>query len=386
MRILKLILKNILRHKLRSTLTVLGIAIAVMAFGLLRTVVTAWNVGVESSNANRLITRQSVSYIFPLPLAYRDRIAAVPGVETVTYANWFGGVYIDKKQFFARLAVDADRFLDVYPEMVVPPDQVEAFRRDRNACIIGAQLAERYNLKIGDVMPMEGDIYPGSWQFVVRGIYTPKDKLTDPSNMIFQWKYLDERVREDMPGRAGNVGWYIVRIKNPQDASSISKQIDALFANSSAETKTETERAFQAGFLASVGAVLTAMNILSFVIIGIILLVLGNTMIMATRERTREYAVLKTLGFSARHIVGLIAGESLAIAVLGGILGLFFTMPLVTGFSSALPKGWFPVFNLEAITIILAGSAALLVGVLAAIAPVHRAIQTTIVDGLRQVG
>jgi putative ABC transport system permease protein len=385
-RILKLIFKNVLRHSLRSSLTVVGIAIAVLAFGLLRTVVSAWYAGVDSSNANRLITRQSVSYIFPLPLAYRDRISRVPGVELVTYANWFGGVYIDKKNFFARLGVDADHFFDVYPELVVPPDQLAAFQKERNACIIGTQLAERYNLKIGDVMPMEGDIYPGSWQFVIRGIYSPKDKLTDPSNMLFQWKYLDERIREDMPGRAGLVGWYIVKIHNPADASQVSKQIDALFANSSAETKTETERAFQAGFLASVGAVLTAINVMSFVIIGIIMLVLGNTMIMAARERTREYAVLKTLGFSAKHIIGLIAGESLAIALLGGGVGLLITIPMVQGFSNALPKGWFPVFELEPLTMILAGSAAILVGILASIVPIQRAVNTTIVDGLRQVG
>ncbi len=385
MRVLKLILKNMLRHSLRTILTILGIAIAVMAFGLLRTVATAWYAGVEASNANRLITRQAVSYIFPLPFAYRDRIARVPGVERVTFANWFGGTYIDKKQFFARLAVDAETFFDVYPELLVPPDQMEAFKRERNACIIGSQLADRFHLKVGDVMQLEGDIYPGNWQVVIRGIYTPKDKLTDPSNMLFHWKYVDERIREDMPGREGQVGWYIVQIHNPQDAPAISKEIDAQFANSSAETKTETERAFQAGFLASVSSVLTAINIMSFVIIGIIMLVLGNTMIMAARERTREYAVLKTLGFSAKHIIGLIAGESLAIAVMGGLLGLAVTIPMVSGFANALPKGWFPVFNLETSTVLLSSGAAILVGIIASIVPVHRAVGSTIVDGLRQV-
>ena len=386
MRILKLVVKNSLRHKLRTFLTIVGIAIAVTAFGLLRTVVTAWYVGVEASAANRLIARQAVSFIFPLPYAYRERINQVPEVEQVTFANWFGGVYIDKKQFFARLAIDAETFFDVYPELVVPQDQLEAFKKERNSCIIGAQLAQRYNLKIGDVMPIEGDIYPGRWEFVIRAIYSPRDKITDPSNMFFHWTYLDERMKQDMPSRAGDVGWYVIRIKNPSEAGRISEEIDKLFANSRAETKTETERAFQQGFLASASAILTAMNVMSFMIIGIILLVLGNTMVMSARERIREYAVLKTLGFSAWHLVALIGGESLLISLCGGAVGLAFTYPVVGAFEYALPKGWFPIFNVEAITLFLACASAVMVGVLASLFPIQRAVKTTIVDGLRFIG
>jgi putative ABC transport system permease protein len=386
MYLFRLIAKNLFRHKLRSALTVLGIAIAVTAFSLLRTVVSAWNVGVEASAADRLITRHSVSFIFPLPLAYRTRIASVDGVELVTFANWFGGVYIDKKQFFARLAVDADNFFDAYPEFLIPKDQLDAFKRDRSGCVIGQQLAERYNLTIGDVMPIEGDIYPGQWQFTVRAIYTPRDKITDPSNMLFQWQYLEERLRQDWPGRAGYVGWYVVKITHPQEAAAVSERIDANFANSPAETKTETERAFSQGFLASVSAVFTAINILSFVIIGIILLVLGNTMIMSARERTREYAVMKTLGFSRSHLMILIGGESLMIALLGGLVGIALSFPMVQGFEAAMPKGWFPIFTLETLTLTLAVAAAIFVGIMASIFPIHRAIGTKIVDGLRQVG
>ena len=386
MRVLKLIYKNMLRHKLRTMLTIIGIAIAVVAFGLLRTVVTAWYAGVEGSSANRLITRHSVSFIFPLPLAYRDRIANVDGVERVTYANWFGGVYIDKNQFFARLAVDAETFFDVYPELLVPKDQLDAFKKDRSGCIIGQQLVDRFNLKLGDVMPIEGDIYPGQWNFTVRGIYKPRDKTTDPSNMLMQWQYLEEKVREDFPTRAGNVGWYIVEIKDPGKSAAISAQVDEYFKNSPAETKSETERAFQQDFMATVSAIITAMNVMSFVIIGIIMLVLGNTMIMAARERIREYSVLKTLGFSSLHLIGLIGGESLAIAVLGGAVGIALSYPMVAGFEAALPKGWFPIFNLETITLVLASSSALLVGILASIFPIQRALNTTIVDGLRQIG
>lgn len=386
MRILKLIFKNSLRHKLRTTLTIFGIAIAVTAFGLLRTVVTAWNAGVESSAANRLIVRQAVSFIFPLPLAYRDRIAKVPGVETVSYQNWFGGVYIDKNQFFARLAVDPNTLLDVYPEYVIPPDQYEQFKKERNSCIIGRDIAERYHLKIGDIMPVEGDIYPGKWEFVVRAIYQPRDKTVDASQMLFHWDYINERMEQEAPGRANLVGWYIVKIADPSKAADISEQIDALFKNSDAETKTETERAFQQGFIAASGSIIGAMNFISFVIIGIIMLVLGNTMIMSARERTREYAVFKTLGFSGGHLVGLIAGESFLISFVGGVLGLAMTLPIVGAFQAFIPKGWFPVFNVEPITIVLAGLSALLVGVVASIFPIQRALRVKIVEGLRFIG
>ena len=178
--------------------------------------------------------------------------------------------------------------------------QFEAFKRERNATIIGSDIAKRYNFKIGDIMPIEGDVFPGQWEFVVRGIYEPRDQTTDPTTMMFHYKYLEERVRQEMPQRAGEIGWYIVRIDDPDSSARISQEIDKLFANSRAETKTETERAFQQSFLSAASAVITAMNIMSFVIIGIILLVLGNTMIMSARERTHEFAVLKALGFSGR--------------------------------------------------------------------------------------
>jgi putative ABC transport system permease protein len=386
MELLRLLLRNSLRHKLRAALTVTGVAIAVMAFALLRTVVTAWYAGVDASAANRLITRHAVSFVFPLPLAYRDRIAQVPGVERVTFAVWFSGIYIDKNQFFARLAADADTFFDLYPEFVVAPDQLETFKRERNACIIGIDLANRYNLKLGDIMNIEGDVYPGQWEFVVRGIYRPRDQTADPSNMIFHYDYVQERVRQEMPQRSGDVGWYIERISNSSNAASVSEDIDRLFANSRAETKTETERAFQQNFLSSASAVITAMNIMSFVIIGIILLVLGNTMIMSARERTHEYAVLKALGFSGGKLFFLIAGESLILSFVGSLLGILVTFPAVQNFRRALPKGWFPIFYIKPETIVIGCIAGLIVGIIASLIPMRRILKTQIVEGLRYVG
>jgi putative ABC transport system permease protein len=386
MELFRLLLRNALRHKLRTVLTVIGVGVAVMAFALLQTVVTAWHAGVEASSANRLITRHAVSFVFPLPLSYRDRIAQIAGVNKVTYAVWFSGVYIDKNQFFARLAVDSDTFFDVYPEFVIDREQFEAFKRERNACIIGVDIANRYHLKIGDIMPIEGDVYPGQWEFVVRGIYYPRDQTTDPSSMMFQYRYVDERVRQESPDRAGQVGWYIVRIDDPANSAQISQDIDNLFANSRAETKTETERAFQQSFLSAASAVITAMNIMSFVIIGIILLVLGNTMVMSARERTHEFAVLKALGFSGGQLFLLLGGESMILSIAGSALGLALTLPAVAGFQSALPKGWFPVFYIKPETILIGCIAGFAVGLLASLIPLRRVLTTRIVEGLRYVG
>ena len=386
MKVLKLVIKNSLRHKLRSFLTIVGIAIAVVAFGFLRTVVTAWYAGVEASAPNRLIARNSVSFIFPLPYAYKDRIARIPGVETVSFANWFGGVYIDQSNFFARMAVDPKTILEAYPEFVVPPDQLEAFLNERNACIVGADLASQYGFKLGDVVTLDGDIYPGKWDFVVRAIYQPRDEKVDGTQFYFHWEYLDQRVKEEMPGREGQVGWYIIKISNPGDAAGIAEQVDGLFKNSRAETKTETEAAFQQSFIQGTSLIINLFNFISFVIIGIIMLVLGNTMIMSARERTKEYAVLKTLGFSGKHIATLIAGESILISFLAGGIGLLLTYPIVGMFSLFVPKTWFPVFYVEPSTLVLAGVSALMVGVAASVFPLQRALRTSIVDGLRFVG
>jgi putative ABC transport system permease protein len=388
MHILKLILKNSVRHKLRTSLTILGIAIAVMSFGFMRTIVTAWYAGVEASAANRMITRHAVSFIFPLPLADRDQITRIPGVAEVSYANWFGGVYKDPadwKNFFPRIAIDPETYFDLYPEFMVSKEDLEAFRKERSACIIGQKLANEHGFHIGDIISVEGDIYPGPWQFTVRGIYHGKDKTADETQMFFQWAYLDEQVKQRQAGREGNIGWYILKVDKPSDMPRIAKDVDALFLNSRASTKTETEKEFQQSFVSMSSAIITSMKVVSFVIIGIILLVLANTIIMSARERTREYAVLRTLGFSTKHIIGLIGGESMLIAAIGGALGLALTFPIARGFAAAFPT-FFPVFNVETITIAMAISAALLSGFVAALFPSSRAIKMKIVDGLRSIG
>jgi len=296
-----------------------------MAFGLLRTVVGAWSSGVEGSSADRLVTRDAVTIINPLPLSYYNQIKQVQGVRKVTYMNWFGGTYIDRQHFFARYAVDPGTFFSVYPEYQVDGKALADFQNQPNACIVGSALAKEYKFRIGDVITINGDIYPGTWDFDVVGIYRPEHKSTDAASMFLNWNYLNEKVEQEFPGRADEVGWYVETIARGANSGAVGSDIDALFKNSPAETKTESERAFQQGFLASAGSIIAAMNYMSFVIVGIILLVLANTMIMSARERTREYAVLKAIGFSAGHLSSMIIGESIIISVLGGILGIFLT-------------------------------------------------------------
>ncbi|MEP7235290.1 MAG: FtsX-like permease family protein [Ignavibacteriota bacterium] len=381
----KLILRNIFRHKLRATLTILGIAIAVMSFGLLKTIIGAWYSNSDNAAPDRLVSRHAISFIFSLPVADRDQIKQIPGVKDVTFESWFGGIYKDKNQFFPRLACDAKNIFDIYPEFIVPPDEKAAFINDRAGCIIGARLAKDYNLKIGDIMAVDGDIYPGKWEFTVRGIYHGKSKTTEETNMFFQWEYLNEQMLKTTPRRANKVGWYVIKIANPDDAATISEKVDALFKNSDAETKTETEKAFAAGFIAMSSAIITGLQIVSYVIIGIIFLVLCNTMLMSARERTREYAVLKTLGFTSKNLAAIIYGESIAIGIIGGLLGILLTYPIVAGFSVGMAR-FFPFVVVDPMTVILAGSFALLVGIVSGFFPAARATRMTIVDGLRQIG
>ena len=385
MKVFKLIFKNLFRHKLRTSLTVLGIAIAVMSFGLLRTVIDAWYVGIDAASPNRLITRHSVSFIFPLPYSYRDRIATIPGITGVSYATWFQGKYIDDRNFFPRMAVDDETMFDLYPEYIVPEEQLLTFKKQRNSCIIGKKIADKYKLRPGDLMTIEGDIYPGTYDFIVRGIYRGKEQSTDETQMFFHWKYIDEILKRDMPVRSGQVGWYIIRIANPEQAATVSLAVDAIFKNSPAETKTETEKAFTQGFISMSSAIIKAMQFISYIIIGIILLVLANTMVMTARERVVEYAVLKTLGFKGLHIMGLITGESMLIATLGGLLGMALTFPIAAGVAQQLST-FFPVFVIQPETLITASGFALLIGLLASVFPLYRAMNTSIVEGLRHIG
>ncbi|HEY3278793.1 MAG TPA: ABC transporter permease [Syntrophorhabdaceae bacterium] len=385
MHVLKIVFKNAFRHKLRTGLTILSITIAILAFGLLRTVIHAWYAGVEASAVNRLVSRNSISMIFPLPLSYKEKIRQIEGVKTVSWGGWFGGIYIDEKNFFANFAVDAKTYLELYPEYIVPPDQKAAFLKDRKGFVAGRKLAARYGWHIGDTIVLKGTIYPGTWEFVLRGIYTGRDKGTDESVFFFNWDYLNEEVRKKTPGRADQVGFYMIGVTNPDLAADVAARIDGSFKNSLAETLTETEKAFQLGFVSMSDAIITAIKLVSFVVIVIILAVVANTMAMTARERMGEYAVFKTLGFGARHLAGLIFGESIFITLVGAACGVALTFPVADAFGRAMGQ-YFPTFNVTGETVVMDVITALIVGILAAIVPTVRAIKVRIADGLRSIG
>ena len=385
MLILKVLFRNAFRNKLRTGLTILGITIAILAFGLLRTLISAWYAGVEASSATRLVTRNAVSIIFPLPHFYKDKIQQVNGVKTVSYGTWFGGVYGEEKNFFANFAVEARSFLDLYPEFIIPEDNKESFLKDQKGCVIGKKLAAKFGWKIGDIVTLKGTIFLGNWDFIVRAIYQGRDKDTDESQLFFHWNYLNEMSKKVLSPWADQVGYYMIGVARPEVAGDVAVAIDQIFKNSLAETLTETEKAFQQGFVAMSGAIVMAIQIVSFVVIFIIMAVVANTMAMTTRERIGEYAILKTLGFGGGHITALIFGESLVITIIGCLLGVAATFPGTKIISKELGT-YFPVFNIGGETILLNFVAALTIAFVAAIIPTRRAIKIRIADGLRRIG
>ena len=381
----KLLLKNAFRHKLRTGLTMVGLVVAISAFGLLRTIVDAWYAGVEGSSSTRLIVRSNISLTFALPLNYAQRLRAVEGVQQVSWANWFGGVYITERNFFPQFAVDAASYLALYPEYRIPDEQKLAFYRDRQGAVVGRKLATKFGWKLGDQIPLRGTLYPGTWAFTLRGIWDGADAKTDESQMLLHWGFINESIRQRFKGRADAVGVYIVGIDEPNNAALIGQRVDKLFANSLAETMTETEAAFQLSFVSMSEAILVAVRAVSFIIVLIIMAVMANTMTMTARERLAEYATLKALGFSPGFVVRLLFGESLLIAALGGLAGLLLTFPLAGAFRAAVGT-LFPVFQVSALTMALQLAAALGVGLVAAAWPAWRMSRIDIVAGLRHVG
>jgi len=379
-----LIVKNALRHKLRTSLTVVGIVVAITAFGLLRTIVDAWYAGANASSSARLVTRSSVSLVFPLPLTYAQKIRQVEGVQAVSWMNWFGGVYITERNFFPQFAVDPASFLDMYPEFVLTPDERKAFLTDRQGAVVGRKLADQHGWKVGDQIPLRGTIYPGTWTFNLRGIYDGIDKSTDQSQMFFHWDLLNEKIRQLYPRRADQAGLFVVRLKDPQQAAEVSTAVDATFKNSLAETLTETEKAFQLSFVAMTETILLAIQAVSFVIVVIIMAVMANTMAMTARERGPEYATMKALGFGGGYVAALIFAESMGIALAGGLLGIALTFPLAAWFADAMGS-LFPIFFVSERTVAMQLGAALAIGAVAAGLPAWRTARVRIIDGLRAV-
>jgi putative ABC transport system permease protein len=379
-RFLPLVAANLLRKKVRTTLTVGSFAVALFLFCLLVTIRGAFNQGVEAAGADRILVINKTSLIQPLPLAYRERILRVPGVGQVTFASWFGGVYQDEKNFFAQFAIDHTTYRDMYTEFVVPDDQWQAFLDDKAGCIVGAATAERFGFKVGDRVPLKGAIYPGEWQFNVRGIYHGKRPNDDLTQFWFRWDYLDEKVP---PFAKGYVGWYTVRIAEGRDMVQVSQAIDQGFANSPFETRTQSEQAFMASFVEQMGNIEFLMLAIGGVVVFTLLLVTGNTMATAVRERTGELAVLKTVGFTDPFVLGLVLVESVLIAAAGGVVGtllakLFTLRGDPTG-------GMLPAFYLPPWAMAAALGLALVVGLAAGLLPALGAMRLQVVQALRRV-
>jgi len=380
-----LVLRNAFRHRLRTTLTIVGIIVAITAFGLLRTIVDAWYAGAEASSSARLITRSSVSLVFSLPLNYAQKIRQVEGVSSVAWANWFGGVYVSERNFFAQFAISGASYLDMYPEFVLSDGERKAFLADRVGAVAGRKLADKYGWKVGDQIPLRGTIYPGTWTFTLRGIYDGAEAGTDTSTFFFHFDYLNESIKRLYPRRGDQTGVFVERLRDPESAAAVSQAIDTTFRNSLAETLTETEKAFQLGFVAMSEAILLAIQAVSYVVIVIIMAVMANTMAMTARERYGEYATFKALGFSNGFVVMLIVAESLGIALVGGLLGVAFTFPMADVFASSVGS-ILTGFRVSETTIGLQVGAAFVIGLVAAAVPAWNAARIRIVDGLRAIG
>lgn len=374
-----LLLANLFRRRIRTALTIGSFAVALFLFGILAVVRGAFEQGVDVAGVDRLVIVNRVSLIQPLPFAYRDRVLRIPGVLQVSFANWFGGVYQDEKNFFPQFAIDAEHYRDLFPEFVIPEEQWQAFLADKEGAVVGVGLAERFGWKLGDRVPIRGTIFPGIWEFNVRAIYKGGRTQDDITQFWFRWDYLEER----KPFQKGLVGWYVVRIANPDDAVRVVRAIDEEFANSPFETKTDTEKAFAASFVKQMGNIQFLILSIGSVVFFTLLLVTGNTMAIAVRERVRDLAVLKAVGFSDTFVLGVTLAETLVVAALGGGLGvglakLFTLRGDPTG-------GLLPFFYLAPRAMAAGVGLALAVGLLAGILPALAAMRLRVVDALRRV-
>ncbi len=380
MKYLHLVVSNLLRKKIRTILTIGSFAVALFLFGLLITIRGAFNQGVEVAGADRLVVINKVSLIQPLPLKQRDDLLKIPGVKEVTFANWFGGVYQDERNFFPQFAVDVEHWRSMYPEFLISDSEWQAFVEDRQGCIVGAGVAERFRWKVGDRIPIRGTIFPGTWEFNVRGIYKGSRPQDDTTQFWFQRAYLEENGPQWFKGL---VGWYVVRVERPDDAVKIVKAIDEGFANSPWETHTDTEKNFAASFVKQMGNIEFLIMSIGSVVFFTLLLVTGNTMAIAVRERVGELAVLKTLGYSDQFVLWLIMAESLVVAGLGGGAGVVLAKVFTLGGDPT--HGMLPAFYLPQASMVVGLIVALLVGAVAGLLPAISAMRLRVVDALRRV-
>ena len=383
MKFLYLVASNLKRKKLRTLLTLLSILVAFFLFGLLCALKAALAGGVSMAGADRLVTRHKVSIIQMIPISYRTRIAAIPGIVAIVPQTWFGGIYQDPKNFFPSIPVEPADFLAMFPEFVLPEAQKQAWLTTRTGAIVGRATADRFHWKVGDRIPLRSPIWRreggnDAWEFDLVGIYEGAKKGTDTSQFFFRYDYFDE-------GRAfgkGSISYFTIRVKDPAQADTLAVRVDQEFTNSAAETKTEPEGAFAQAFAQQVGDIgLIVTGILSAVFFTI-LLVSGNTIAQGVRERTEELGVLKAIGFSNSLVLGLVLAESCLIAIIGGALGLGAAWMLTLG--GSLVPGLLPVFYIPPANLVLGGLLVLALGLITGALPALQAMRLGVADALRR--
>ncbi len=383
MKFLGLIWSNLKRRKLRTALTVLSILIAFLLFGFLCAIKEAFTAGVTLAGQDRLVVRHKVSIIQSLPESYKRRIQNIPGVEAVAQQSWFGGIYQDPKNFFASIVVRPEEYLDMFPEFIVPAEQKDAWLKARTGVIVGDGTMKRFGWKIGDHIPLTCPIWgepegKSQWDFEIVGTYTGAKKGTDTTQFLIRYDYFDEA----RPRGKGEVGWFAVRIKDPDQAAVIAQQIDDEFANSPYETKAEPEGAFAAGFAQQVGDIGTIMIAVLSAVFFTILLVVGNTMGQAVRERTEEIGVLKAIGFTNDRVLFLVLLESCIVAMAGGLGGLLLAWGIISA-GNPVPQ-LLPIFYLPGRYIAIGAGIVLALGLVAGIFPALQAMHLRIAEALRR--
>ena len=384
MKYLPLVYRNLTRRKVRTILTIASIFMAFVLFGILMALRAAFTLGVEVAGADRLMTIHKVSLIQLLPRSYMERIRTVEGVTDVSHANWFGAYYQEPSNFMPNMAVDPASWLRMYPEFALPDEQKKAWIGNRTGAIVGISTATKFNWKVGDRVPLISPIYrkPDGlpWEFTIEGIYDSPVKGTDKTQLFFHWDYINETFRETQV--ANQVGWYVIRVADPAASDQLARRIDTLFANSPAETKTATEKAFVSDFANQIGDIGAIMMVITAVVMFLILFVAGNSMAQSIRERTNELAVLKTLGFSETLILALVLLESVMIAVAGGALGLAAAWVIIAQgdpTNGMLPAFYFPIPDL-----VIGVGLVLLLGLATGLLPALQARRLKIVTALRK--
>lgn len=380
--------RNLKRSWFRTIFTVLGAAVALMAFVMIRTILWSWNAAAEYAATDRIATRHKVSFIMQLPKRYIDDVRGVPGVKAATHANWFGARIPTKPdEFFANMAVDEKTMLEVIDEAVVDPASKQRWLEDKKGALVGDVLAKKMGWKVGDKVILEGTIYPGDWEFNISGIYTATRKSLDRSQFWFHWDYMNDSLPA---GRKDEIGWIMARIANSSESGNISKAVDTMFDDRDVQTATMSERAMNASFMAGFSTILTALDFVSVIILGIMLLILGNTIAMGVRERTREYAVLRAIGFEPWHIRFFVIAEAVALGVIAGLAGIGISYPFINNvMGRALEENMgamFPYFKVDPTTAGLSVVIAIVLAVSASLIPSIQAGRVSVIEALRRVG